>query len=301
VGDNPIPPLLPPVLSPPPRLTRPAWPPSTGRALAMLGIYLGFMMALGGVFSLVDMITGNVVGALAAQSIAMTLAAVATLALARPILALDWRSAILRAGGPVPRGAWAPVMVLFAVGYPLVVQIAMITELLLPMPEFLTQVFEELLGTQDQALPALVLLAVIAPLTEEFVCRGWLMPALLDRWRPSPAIALTALIFGLMHLNPWQFFYAFYLGVWLGWVYVRTRSVWPCVAGHAVNNGLAWLSSLAMEPSTVDNSDLETMEPLPWPVIAFSVIAVIVAAAWLRRVTARITTASSEALAPTTG
>jgi uncharacterized protein len=301
VGDNPIPPLLPPVLSPPPRLTRPAWPPSTGRALAMLGIYLGFMMALGGLFSVVDVITGNLVGALAAQSVAMTLAAVATLALARPILALDWRSAIHRAGGPVPRGAWVPVIVLFAVGYPLVVQIAVITELLLPMPDFLTQVFEELLGTQDQALPALVLLTVIAPLTEEFVCRGWLMPALLDRWRPARAIALTALIFGLMHLNPWQFFYAFYLGAWLGWVYVRTRSVWPCVAGHAVNNGQAWLTSLAGDPSATDNPDLEPMQLLPWPVIALSLVAVIAAAAWLRRVTAGESTASPAAVAPITG
>jgi membrane protease YdiL (CAAX protease family) len=301
MGDNPIPPLLPPVLSPPPRLTRPAWPPSIGRALAMLGIYLGFMMALGGLFSVVDMVTGNFVGALAAQSIAMTLAAVATLALARPILALDWRSAIHRAGSPVPRSTWAPVIVLFAVGYPLVVQIAMITELLLPMPDFLTQLFEELLGTQDQALSALVLLTVIAPLTEEFVCRGWLMPALLDRWRPSRAIALTALIFGLMHLNPWQFFYAFYLGAWLGWVYARTRSVWPCVAGHAVNNGLAWLTSLAGDPSATDNPDLEPMQVLPWPVIALSLLAVIAAATWLRQVTAGESTARPVAVAPTTG
>ena len=264
----------------------------------MLGIYLGFMMALGGFFSVLDMITGNFVGALAAQSVAMTLAAVATLALARPILALDWRSAIHRAGGSVPRGAWAPVIVLFAVGYPLVVQIALITELLLPMPDFLTQVFEELLGAQDQAFPALVLLTVIAPLTEEFVCRGWLMPALLDRWRPARAIALTALIFGLMHLNPWQFFYAFYLGAWLGWVYARTRSVWPCVAGHAVNNGLAWLSSLAGDPSATDNPDLDPIVLLPWPVIALSLLAVIAAAAWLRRVTAAGTAASPSAKAP---
>ncbi len=213
---------------------------------------------------------------------------------------MDWHSAIHRAGGPVPRAAWVPVIVLFAVGYPLVVQIAMITELLLPMPDFLTQLFEELLGTQDQALSALVLLTVIAPLTEEFVCRGWLMPALLDRWRPSRAIALTALIFGLMHLNPWQFFYAFYLGAWLGWVYARTRSVWPCVAGHAVNNGQAWLTSLVGEPLATDNPDLEPMQLLPWPAIALSALSVIVAATWLRQVTAGESTARPAAVVPTT-
>jgi uncharacterized protein len=290
VGENPVPlpPILPPVLVSPPLLHRPAWPPTIGGALAMLGIYLVIMMALGGLISVIDMIAGEVLGALAAQSAAMTLAAVATLILARPVLSLNWRAAIRLAGGTVPRGVWAPVIVLFAVGYPVVVQIAMVTHLILPMPEFLTKLFDELLGTQDQALSALVLLTVIAPLAEEFVCRGWLMPALLSRWGSAVAITVTALLFGLMHLNPWQFFYAFYLGAWLGWVYTRTRSVWPCVAGHAVNNGLAWSTTLvAPEEPTSANSSLEAPELLPWPVVILSLLTAIVCAAWLRRAAAR--------------
>ncbi|MCL4179371.1 MAG: CPBP family intramembrane metalloprotease [Verrucomicrobia bacterium] len=271
-------------MSPLPLPPRPAWPPSIGRALAMLGVYLGSMLVLGSVFSVVDLLTGEFVGALVAQSAAMVFAAVVTLALSRAVLCLDWRSAIRRAGGRVPGGVWAPVIVLFAAGYPLVVQIALITHLLLPMPEFLSKLFDELLGAQDQVLPAFLLLTVIAPLVEEFVCRGWLMPALLDRWRPSRAIALTALIFGLMHLNPWQFFYAFYLGLWLGWVYARTRSIWPCVAGHAMNNGLAWLMTLlSPADSELGGSNLQSPELLPWPVVLLSLLAVIAAAAWLRR------------------
>jgi membrane protease YdiL (CAAX protease family) len=265
----------------------------------MLGVYLGSMMVMGSIFSVIDMLTGELVGALAAQSAAMTLAAVATLMLARPILCLDWRTAIRRAGGRVPGGVWVPVIALFAAGYPLVVQIAMATHYLLPMPEFLEKLFEELLGTQDQALSALLLLAIIAPLAEEFVCRGWLMPALLDQWRPSRAIAFTALVFGLMHLNPWQFFYAFYLGAWLGWVYVRTGSVWPCVVGHAVNNGLAWLTSLiAPEVGQAESSSLAPPELLPWPVVMLSLMAVVACAGWLHRaaIRPRTTTLAAESI-----
>jgi membrane protease YdiL (CAAX protease family) len=252
----------------------------------MLGVYVGLMMGIGGVFSMVDMVAGGMVGALISQSAAMVLAAAATLMLSRPVLSLEWWNAIRLAGGRVSVKVWAPVIVLFAVGYPLVVQVAMATHYILPMPEFLAQLFEELLGTQGQALAALVLLTIIAPLAEEFICRGWLMPALLERWTSAGAVTFTALIFGLIHLNPWQFFYAFYLGAWLGWVYVRTRSIWPCVAGHAVNNGLAWLASL-LDPGTGETpeSNVESPEFVPWPIVMLSLAAVTICAVWLWRVT----------------
>jgi hypothetical protein len=196
----------------------------------------------------------------------------------------------------MPGKVWAPLILIFVAGYPLVVQIALVTHYLLPMPKLLEEVFNELLGTQDQAFAALVLLTVIAPLVEEFVCRGWLMPALLVRWRPSRAIGLSALVFGLMHLNPWQFFYALYLGAWLAWVYARTRSVWPCVAGHAVNNGLAWVVTiLAPDNTESGSSNVEPMALLPWPVVALALLALLASAAWLRRATAEIQTATRAA------
>jgi hypothetical protein len=112
------------------------------------------------------------------------------------------------------------------------------------------------------------------------------MPALLHRWRNVGAIAFTALIFGLIHLNPWQFFYALYLGAWLGWVYVRTRSIWPCVAGHAVNNGLAWLAGLlGPADAVITESSPEPPALLPWPVVMLSLAGVVACAAWLWRAT----------------
>ena len=258
----------------------------------MVGVYVGFMTVLGGVFSVIDTLTGEVLGALAGQTIAMTLAAVATLLLARPILSLNWRAAILRAGGRVRGGVWVAVAVLFAVGYPLVVQIAMLTHLVLPMPEFVARLFDELFDTRGQELAAFVLLTVLAPLVEEFVCRGWLMPAVLEKWRPAWAIVFTALVFALMHLNPWQFFYAMYLGAWLGWIFVRTRSVWPCVVGHAVSNGLSWAwSVLDQGESGPTHSYLDPPELLPWPIAGLSLVAVIACAFWLHRTTSGKATA----------
>jgi len=76
---------------------------------------------------------------------------------------------------------------------------------------------------------------------EEVLCRGLVLRALLNRWRPGLAIAVSSLVFGAMHLDPWQFFYATWLGLLLGWVYWRTRSLGLCVLLHAVHNLLGWI------------------------------------------------------------
>ncbi len=81
-----------------------------------------------------------------------------------------------------------------------------------------------------------VLAIVIAPLTEEIVFRGLILRGLLGRWKPAAAIATSAVLFAVMHFNPAQTPVALILGVALGWVYYRTRSLGLCMLGHALNN-----------------------------------------------------------------
>ncbi len=109
---------------------------------------------------------------------------------------------------------------------------------LLPPPAWVTAIFNELFNIKSNPVGAFFTLSVVAPIAEEYMCRRWLLESLLQRMRPSFSIALSALAFGLMHLNPWQFFYATALGLGLGWIYWRSRSVWICILWHALNNGL---------------------------------------------------------------
>jgi len=39
-------------------------------------------------------------------------------------------------------------------------------------------------------------------------------------------------------VNPWQFLPAFVLGLVFGWWFLHTRSLAPCLLGHALHNGL---------------------------------------------------------------
>lgn len=55
------------------------------------------------------------------------------------------------------------------------------------------------------------------------------------------AIVVSALLFGAIHLNVAQGIHAFMVGLALGWVYYRTKSVIPGIALHWVNNTVAYL------------------------------------------------------------
>ena len=84
------------------------------------------------------------------------------------------------------------------------------------------------------------LAVVIAPLTEEVVFRGLILRGFLGQWKPWIAITVSAGLFAIMHFNPAQTPIALLLGLVLGWVYYRTRSLGLCMIGHALNNASSY-------------------------------------------------------------
>lgn len=92
------------------------------------------------------------------------------------------------------------------------------------------------------ALTAIVIV-VIGPFAEELFFRGALTGALAQRLGAFTPLASGAL-FGAAHLEPRAFPVLFVLGALLGWLYGRTRSLFPGVAVHAANNLLALIAAL---------------------------------------------------------
>ncbi|MEY4562203.1 MAG: hypothetical protein RLZZ618_1480 [Pseudomonadota bacterium] len=84
---------------------------------------------------------------------------------------------------------------------------------------------------------------VLAPVLEEMLFRGVILRGFLQRYPPPVAIVHSAAIFGLAHLNVYQFCGAMFIGLLLGWLYERTRSLWPCILLHAgYNSAVLWMS-----------------------------------------------------------
>ncbi len=88
-----------------------------------------------------------------------------------------------------------------------------------------------------------VVIGLLASLSEEVVFRGAILRSLLRSSRLSvwSAIALSALMFSVIHLNPAQLPHAFIIGLLLGWMYYRTGSILPGVAYHWANNSVAYV------------------------------------------------------------
>ena len=108
------------------------------------------------------------------------------------------------------------------------------------MPESQQQLFEEIMREPL----GYVAIGLVAAMAEEVVFRGAVLRRLLDmtgeRWH-WVAIIASALIFGGVHLNAPQFIHATLIGLILGWMYYRTRSIVPCIVFHCVNNTVPYV------------------------------------------------------------
>lgn len=94
-------------------------------------------------------------------------------------------------------------------------------------------------GSTEQAL-ALGYGIVGAPLVEELLFRGFLLPPLRRRMGMAATCLLAGGLFGLVHMtDPLAVAPLVVLGVALSWLRLRTGSIWPGVVVHVGNNAVA--------------------------------------------------------------
>lgn len=107
------------------------------------------------------------------------------------------------------------------------------------LPNWLDNEFDMILSNRWGYLA----IGLLAPLSEEIVLRGAVLKELLKSPKLSPwaAIAISAVFFALIHMNPAQMPHAFLIGLLLGWMYWRTGSILPGVAYHWANNSIAYI------------------------------------------------------------
>jgi sodium transport system permease protein len=85
----------------------------------------------------------------------------------------------------------------------------------------------------------LILVAALTPaICEELAFRGFILSGLRRLGHKWGAIALTSLLFGLAHGILQQSLAAFFVGMVIGYIAVKTGSLWPGVLYHLVHNSL---------------------------------------------------------------
>ncbi|HEV8119934.1 MAG TPA: type II CAAX endopeptidase family protein [Candidatus Polarisedimenticolia bacterium] len=121
-----------------------------------------------------------------------------------------------------------------------------------PTPEWIRALFAGLLEAHSGAEFALVLLclAFVPAICEEILFRGFVQTGVLAQTASVPVgLLVSALLFGIFHLDPWRLAGVFVLGLFFGWLRQESGSLWPPVVAHALNNALSigleragWLS-----------------------------------------------------------
>lgn len=115
-------------------------------------------------------------------------------------------------------------------------ELSNVLRMLLPIPD---KFFEGLFYEPDNAFLLIISIALFPAFTEEVFHRGIIARNFFRIYSPRKAIVLSAALFGIIHINPWQAVNAFWGGIFYGWIYWRYRSIWLCMFMHAYHNILA--------------------------------------------------------------
>ena len=144
-----------------------------------------------------------------------------------------------------PLGAQWPWAIISALAVTVVlVAILSVYARLVPVPGETDTTVAEYLKSPLGWLPFLVLSAVVSPLVDEVVFRGWIQGRLSAEFGPEAAIINAAALFAIANLRVWSVPYLFLMGLASGYTVYLTRSVWSGVLMNAAFNGALYVVDL---------------------------------------------------------
>jgi len=126
--------------------------------------------------------------------------------------------------------------------HPLTIELAVSLQWFFPKPPPGLAEALKLMSSDSQPLWLVIMAFAAAPaICEEIAFRGFILSGFSRSGKVGLAVALSSLAFGIIHMIPQQVFNAALLGVVLGMMCVRSRSLIPGIAFHFVYNTLAIL------------------------------------------------------------
>jgi membrane protease YdiL (CAAX protease family) len=140
--------------------------------------------------------------------------------------------------------------------------------------------------TPSQLIVAMVVVAVLAGISEELIFRGVLQNiALRASGNPHVAIWFAAFTFSFIHLQFYGFFPRMLLGALFGYLYYWTKNLWIPMFAHFVNNGFTLLMAYLYSTKAVDVNIEDTKSvPLSMALGSLLLSALILRWFWMKRV-----------------
>ncbi len=130
-----------------------------------------------------------------------------------------------------------PALILW--GLALVIITSVVIEPLLNLfPMEYLEGLNDAIGTGGWAILTTI---IAAPILEEVLFRGLVQQSLTEKLGGWRGVLAAAAIFGIIHIIPQQVINAFFIGLILGYIYIKTQSLLPVILIHAINNAIAFI------------------------------------------------------------
>ena len=134
------------------------------------------------------------------------------------------------------------------------------------------EVTQEMLNINSvwQLILCVLVVGVMAGLSEEMLFRGAMLRTMQDsRLGKHAVVWITAILFSAFHLQFSGFVPRMLLGVWLGYLFVWTGSLWVPIIAHTLNNSTVVLMSYLSNKGVIsegfgDNLGLPAAGSFPW-------------------------------------
>jgi membrane protease YdiL (CAAX protease family) len=116
-------------------------------------------------------------------------------------------------------------------------------------------------------LLALLVIGVVAGITEEYLFRGILQTQLL-RWTKNhhAAIWISAILFSAFHVQFFGFVPRVMLGALFGYLYVWSGNLIVPIVAHFINNGLQVVAMYLYQQGII-TMEMDSPEAAPWPAV----------------------------------
>lgn len=143
-------------------------------------------------------------------------------------------------------------LVIVAVGcYCFDILVATVVSIISPEAlEAFNSLMDSALGGDE--LMAFLAVVILAPIAEELLFRGIIFRMLVKHWSEIAAVIVSALLFGIFHMNLMQAIYVLPIGLLLGYTAYKCKSVLPCILIHMINNFMPYVLGVLPESLQVE-------------------------------------------------
>ncbi|KAL8224008.1 hypothetical protein R6Q57_019483 [Mikania cordata] len=141
------------------------------------------------------------------------------------------------------KGNWPFDVGLGCLMFPLVNRLSQVNLNFVPMPPITVSNVEQSIVARDPIAMLLyaIVVSVCAPIWEEIVFRGFLLPSLTRYMPVGCSILVSSIAFALAHFNMQRMLPLVFLGIVMGTVFARSRNLLPSMLLHSLWNAFVFI------------------------------------------------------------